>query len=75
MKHGLGTAAFSGPTALYNAFDDPCDERPAIQALREAHMALEAAVLAECRVWLGRLGREVLDFRPSLDRRVLAFRA
>lgn len=41
------TTAFRGPTALYNAFDNPDDKRPEIQALREAHLALEAAVLAE----------------------------
>jgi hypothetical protein len=46
-KHGLGTAEFRGPTALYNAFDNPEDKRPAIEALRESHRVLEAAVLAE----------------------------
>ena len=66
MKHGLGTAAFSGPTALYNAFDDPGDKRPAIQALREAHMALEAAVLAEYG-WGDLAERSWIFDRPWID--------
>jgi len=40
-------ASEKGPTALYNAFDNPEDKRPAIEALRESHRVLEAAVLAE----------------------------
>jgi hypothetical protein len=46
-QHGLARGELRGPTALYNAFDNPRDARPAIEALREAHRRLEAAVLAE----------------------------
>ena len=62
LSHG-----FCGPTALYNAFDDPGDKRPAIQALREAHMALETAVLAEYG-WSDLAGPERWVFdRPWID--------
>ena len=61
------TAAFRGPTALYNAFDNPDDKRPAIQALREAHLALEAAVLAEYG-WSDLAGPDRWKFdRPWID--------
>lgn len=66
-KHGLGTAEFRGPTALYNAFDNPDDQRPAIEALRAAHRTLEAAVLAEYG-WSDLAGPERWTFdRPWID--------
>lgn len=61
------TTAFRGPTALYNAFDNPDDKRPEIQALREAHLALEAAVLAEYG-WSDLVGPDRWKFdRPWID--------
>jgi hypothetical protein len=66
-KHGLGTAEFRGPTALYNAFDNPEDKRPAIEALRAAHRTLEATVLAEYG-WSDLAGPERWTFdRPWID--------
>jgi hypothetical protein len=46
-RHGLAPGEFRGPTALYNAFDNPTETRTGILALRAAHRVLEAAVLAE----------------------------
>lgn len=66
-KHGLGAAEFRGPTALYNAFDNPDDQRPPIEALRAAHRTLEAAVLAEYG-WSDLAGPERWTFdRPWID--------
>ena len=47
-KHGLDKAGKSdsfGPTKLYNLYDDPECSVPAIQQLRELHVALTRAVL------------------------------
>ncbi len=47
-KHGLGHVGKSdsfGPTKLYNLYDDPECNVPAIQQLRELHVALTRAVL------------------------------
>jgi hypothetical protein len=47
-KHGLGHAGKGdsfGPTKLYNIYDDPECTAPAIERLRELHVALTRAVL------------------------------
>lgn len=45
--HGLtGAARPGGPTDLYNLFDRPSEDRPAIEELRRRHRALLDAVLA-----------------------------
>ncbi len=44
-KHGLGRVGDFGPTRLYNLFDDPSCALPAVQRLRERHVALTRAVL------------------------------
>jgi hypothetical protein len=66
-RHGLSAGEFRGPTALYNAFDNPDEKRPPIEKLREIHRRLEAAVLAEYG-WtdLADASRWVFD-RPWID--------
>jgi len=66
-RHGLDANEFRGPTALYNAFDNPEDKRGAIEKLREVHRRLEAAVLAEYG-WSDLAGPERWTFeRPWID--------
>lgn len=63
--HGLTRAQVGGPTDLYNLFDDPKCETPAIQQLRQAHLDLELAVLREYG-WQDLHGPWTFD-RPWLD--------
>ena len=60
-KHGLGQAGKGdsfGPTRLYNFYDDPECSVPAIQQLRELHIALTRAVL-DAYGWT--------DFKPTWE--------
>jgi hypothetical protein len=60
-KHGLGPAGKGdsfGPTRLYNFYDDPECSVPAIQQLRELHIALTRAVL-DAYGWT--------DFKPTWE--------
>jgi hypothetical protein len=67
QNFGLHQEPFRGPTALYNAFDNQDDQRPAILELRAAHRALEAAVLHEYG-WGDLAGEDRWAFeRPWID--------
>ncbi|MFV8750340.1 Eco57I restriction-modification methylase domain-containing protein [Nannocystaceae bacterium ST9] len=63
--HDLTRAQVGGPTDLYNLFDDPKCDVPAIEQLREAHHALELALLREYG-WQDLHGPWTFD-RPWLD--------
>ncbi len=63
--HSLTRAQVGGPTDLYNLFDNPKCEVSAVQQFREAHHALEAAVLREYG-WRDLHGPWTFD-RPWLD--------
>ncbi|EDM74266.1 hypothetical protein PPSIR1_05876 [Plesiocystis pacifica SIR-1] len=64
-RHGLTRAEVGGPTDLYNLFDSPRCENPSIQRLREAHHALELAILSEYD-WQDLHGPWTFD-RPWID--------
>jgi hypothetical protein len=72
-KHGLdGVPSNWGPTELYNRYDDPDDERPAIEQLRQHHANLLVAVLSSYG-WpeAAEVEREAWGFeRPWIDRTV-----